>query len=158
MPAAYGPSIINKNKDRGFLKYGNTEWQWGGTAINTSYPNILNNHWYGFVYEIACPELDKYYIGKKYFHSFRGNRKHESDWRTYWGSCVPLQNELISRSANAFSRKILVICQTKMQVDYMEISYQFQNNVLFQKNGFGDYKYWNSAIPSGRFFRKDFQL
>ena len=128
------------------------------------------NDYIGFVYKITNLTNGKFYIGKKVFWN---NKKHkltkkqlaehtgvgrkpvheviktESDWKTYWGSCKPLQTDIKQLGADKFDCSILKLCTTKKQLTYWEIHYQCVNECIVSPN-----RSYNENI-SGKFFPKD---
>jgi len=128
------------------------------------------NDYIGFVYKITNLTNGKFYIGKKVFWN---NKKHkltkkqlaehtgvgrkpvheviktESDWKTYWGSCKPLQADIKQLGADKFDCSILKLCTTKKQLTYWEIHYQCVNECIVSPG-----RSYNENI-SGKFFPKD---
>jgi hypothetical protein len=103
---------------------------------------------YGFVYEITNLETNKKYIGKKLFYfsktrQVKGKKKRvkvSSDWQTYYGSNEELQKDVKSLGMDKFKRKILHLCKTKGECNYLEAKEQFVNSVLEKED------YYNSWI------------
>lgn len=103
---------------------------------------------YGFVYEITNLETNKKYIGKKLFYfsktkQVKGKKKRvkvSSDWQTYYGSNEELQKDVKSLGVDKFKRKILHLCKTKGECNYLEAKEQFVNSVLEKED------YYNSWI------------
>ena len=95
---------------------------------------------HSFVYMITNLDSDKKYIGKKSLYSTksesiagRKNKRRtvkESNWKTYWGSCVPLKEDLKRLGKEKFHREILDFCPTKAWATYKEAMYQFKHDVL----------------------------
>lgn len=105
----------------------------------------------GFVYCIYDLYNNRKYIGQKTFWSTRklpplkGNtrkrhRRVETDWQTYWGSSVALQEEISLRGLEYFRREILCLCANKNQMNYYEAQEQFARGVLFTD------EYYNGII------------
>lgn len=105
----------------------------------------------GFVYEIHDLYNNRFYIGKKNFwrtqklkplkgKTRRRYKRIESDWQSYYGSNKELQEQVSKLGPDHFQRKILVMCANKNQMNYFEIKYQIDFDVLF------DTKYYNSFI------------
>jgi hypothetical protein len=101
----------------------------------------------GFVYEITNNVTGKFYIGKKFFWSKRTlpalkgrkNKRHkvvESDWRTYWGSCNELKDDIKKLGTDNFSRKILKLCSNKFECAYYELKEQMNRDVLFRDDSY----------------------
>lgn len=105
----------------------------------------------GFVYIITNLKTKRKYIGKKNFWTVkklpplkgRKNKRHsriQTDWLSYWGSSVELQNDIYSTGIEHFSREILYICENKTQMSYYETLEQFNRRVLFTD------EYYNGII------------
>lgn len=92
----------------------------------------------GFVYCITNTVSNKKYIGKKLFHAsktkqVKGKKKRykvSSDWQTYYGSNLELQNDVKLLGENNFSREILYLCKSKGECSYLEAREQFIHKVL----------------------------
>ncbi len=105
----------------------------------------------GFVYLITNTTNNRKYIGKKSFWSRRkqkktGRRKTiESDWKTYYGSCDELKEDVKLLGREKFVREILYLCPHKKSMSYYETMEQFKRDVLMTDD------YYNTNIE-GRFF------
>ena len=105
----------------------------------------------GFVYLITNTTNDRKYVGKKSFWSRRkqkktGRRKTmESDWKTYYGSCDELKEDVKLLGPDKFVREILYLCPHKKSMSYYETYEQFKRDVLMTDD------YYNTNIE-GRFF------
>lgn len=103
----------------------------------------------GFVYRITNLTTGKMYLGKKSFWStkttqVKGKKKKtkiESNWRDYYGSNEPLQNDVKALGEECFKREILSIHDTKSTLSYAEARIQFIEDVLFKPD-----QYYNSWI------------
>jgi len=92
----------------------------------------------GYVYKITNLTNGKMYIGKKLLKFKRtkmvkGKKKKyvvDSDWETYYGSNLELQQDVQALGTNKFKREILALCKTKGECSYIEALYQFQERVL----------------------------
>ncbi len=114
--------------------------------------------YFGFVYKITNKNTNRSYIGRKQFHSYtrkkikgKKNRKkivRESDWKTYTGSCEPLNEEIVSIGKENFTFTILKLCTTKRDLGYTETQLQFKENVLESTFADGTRKYYNNNIMS----------
>jgi hypothetical protein len=123
---------------------------------------------YGFIYIITHTESKKYYIGKKILYNTtnvklgkkeltnlpvqRGKKPttkqiiKESNWKDYNGSNKEFLNYIKSEGEVNFSKKILHICDSKLELTYWETYYLFQYKVLFDELSF------NSNIL-GKFYK-----
>lgn len=116
----------------------------------------------GFVYLITDTINDKYYIGKKLFHSSKTIQKNkkkkrikvESDWKSYYGSNQILQNVVKENDVYSFTREILHICYSKSECSYLEAKEQFARDVILSPNYYND---WVSCKITRRHMQK-FQL
>lgn len=105
----------------------------------------------GFVYLITNLENNRKYIGKKNFWTRRKDKntgrrkKKESDWRTYYGSCDELKEDVKILGREKFLREILYLCPHKKSMSYYETYEQFSRNVLMTDD------YYNTNIE-GKFF------
>lgn len=105
----------------------------------------------GFVYLITNLTNNRKYIGKKHFWTRQKDKKtgrrkkKESDWKSYFGSCDELKEDVKSLGVDKFLREILYICPHKKSMSYYETYEQFKRNVLFED------EYYNTNIE-GKFF------
>lgn len=132
-------------------------WIYKGSIFESE--DIKDN--YGFVYLIECTENNRFYIGRKYFWSFRTPKgkkrkvKSESDWKKYYGSCPELKDDIKLLGKDKFKRTILSLHKTIGKTNYEETRQLFLNNVLTESLDNGIPMYYNSNILS-RYFRKDY--
>lgn len=112
---------------------------------------LAQQQYQGFVYEIYDTINNRLYIGKKNFwrtqklkplkgKTRRRHKQVESDWQSYYGSNLELQQQVELHGAHCFQRKILVLCANKNQMTYFEMKLQFEYDVLF------DDRYYNNYI------------
>jgi hypothetical protein len=102
---------------------------------------------YGFVYEITNLETNRKYIGKKLFYfsktkQVKGKRKRikvTSDWQTYYGSNEELQKDVKSLGEDKFKRRILHLCKSKGECNYLEAKEQFVNSVLEKEDYYNNW-------------------
>jgi hypothetical protein len=128
---------------------------------------------FGFVYKIVNKETNQFYIGKKFLSHKKtkklgkkaiaeqtgpGRKKlkevtyAESDWKTYWGSCKPLLEDVKKLGEDKFYREILEFANTSKHLSYLEAKYQFKLDCLEL--------HVNSYVDNiqGRYFKKDLAL
>jgi len=124
----------------------------------------------GFVYIIKNTTNNKSYIGRKILKNTNSvkiskralkeitgsGRKplkktiiSESNWKDYYGSCKPLQDDVKKQGSDTFLREILKFCYNKKEMGYYEVYYQMMYKVLEHPND-----YYNENIL-GRYFIKD---
>lgn len=119
---------------------------------------------YGFIYLITNLTNNKIYVGKK---NFAGKRKvkllrkekrlpqfkgktHKiqvlpSSWKNYWGSCVPLKEDINLIGKDNFKREIIRYCNDSLNLHYWETYFQMKLNVLRCNS-------YNGCI-AGKYFR-----
>jgi hypothetical protein len=108
------------------------------TYNNVIFDDSMIDDNYGFVYLIENLETNKKYIGKKLFYSIKtkqvkGKKKRVkvlSDWETYFGSNDELKKDLQILGEDKFSRKIIHLCKSKGECNYLEAKEQFVNAVM----------------------------
>ena len=102
---------------------------------------------YGFVYLITNKLNGRKYIGKKFFWS-KGHRMvnkkrkrilKESDWKKYFGSNKPLQEDVKKYGPENFEREILHLCSSKSECAYLEAYEQFVRHVLMDDNYYNEW-------------------
>ena len=132
-------------------------WRYDDKVFDSD--SILDN--FGFVYCITNISTKRKYIGRKYFWSFRTPKgkkrkvKQESDWKSYYGSCPELKEDIKKYGKETFSREILSLHETRGLCNYEETKQLFFHNVLSEALDNGMPAYYNSNIL-GRYMRKDY--
>lgn len=99
--------------------------------------------YFGFVYIIRNRNTGRSYIGKKLFtkagyKTVKGKRKKlrvTSGWENYYGSSPALQRDLDLLGPDAFDRRILYLCRTRGECNYVEAREQFLRKVLEDPDG-----------------------
>ena len=124
-------------------------WYYEGKPFEPTYEALQG--WQCFVY-IITDDTGRSYIGVKQFHRkvtrppLKGKKNKrrsiaESDWKTYVGSSVQLQEKVDIIGYDALQRReILHLCRTKGDGSYMEAKEQFDRGVLLST------KYYNGII------------
>ena len=123
---------------------------------------------FGFFYMIGNTNTGKIYIGKKFLQHKKtkklgkkvmaeqtgpGRKKTkevtyaESDWKTYWGSCKPLHEDVELLGEDKFYKEILELAWNSKHLSYLEAKYQFKLEVL-EKDSYND-------NIQARYFKKD---
>lgn len=104
----------------------------------------------GFVYLITELDTGKKYIGKKFFwkpktlpitksRKRRVKTRVESDWRTYYGSSITVQNLVEKKGLDNWKREILKLCKTKGECSYYEAREQFARDVLLSTEYYNEF-------------------
>ena len=133
-------------------------WLYNGKEILSI--EDMPNDAFGFIYIIKCAINGKFYIGKKFLkHSKKvklgkkviaiqkglGRKKRtkrvisESDWLKYWGSSMPLKEDIKNLGQENFTREIIHICFSKKQLSYWEMYYQIKMDVLASNVSYNDH-------------------
>lgn len=102
----------------------------------------------GFVYMITNKQTGKFYIGRKSLYSERKTKisakekadtktrktfkrvVKESNWKSYYGSCKELLEEIAMSDPSYYQRQILEVCYSKKYLGYCEVAHQIKNDVL----------------------------
>jgi hypothetical protein len=114
-------------------------WYFHNTGEEFTEENI-DGH-FGFVYLITHTQSGRKYIGKKFFtkskiKQVKGKKKRtrvSSDWMTYWGSNVELQNDVKTNGEDQYVREILHLCKTKSELSYYETWEIFSRHALLNE-------------------------
>lgn len=132
-------------------------WRYNGSVFDGS---LIGDN-YGFVYLIANLKNQRQYVGRKYFWQKRkpkGAKRRvtsESNWRSYYGSCPELKEDIQLYGKENFSRTILSLHTTPGRTNYEETRQLFLHDVLTRSLTDGTPAYYNSNIL-GRYYRKDY--
>jgi len=111
--------------------------------------------YFGFVYLITNLKSDKKYIGRKYFGSTRRVKvkgktrrkvvRKDSNWADYTGSSIQLNKDINTLGKLHFRFEILILGNTKGQVNYLEENIHHRFHVSSNDN------YYNDCIGPRRF-------
>lgn len=112
---------------------------------------VIDEHIFGFIYEITNTINNNKYIGKKQCISrikrrpLKGKTRNridhkESDWKSYTSSSNELNADIIKYGKDKFVFKILRVCDSKWALAYYEIKEQLDRNVLVRDD------YYNGII------------
>jgi hypothetical protein len=115
-------------------------WYFHNTGEEFTEENI-DGH-FGFVYLITHTQSGRKYIGKKFFTKskttqVKGKKKKtrvSSDWMTYWGSNLLLQEEVKKNGEDQYVREILHLCKTKSELSYYETWEIFSRHALLNES------------------------
>ena len=110
---------------------------------------------FGFVYLITNLNSSQMYIGRKYFESKRRKKvkgkkrrtivRTETDWSTYTGSSKTLNKDIAKTGKDKFKFEILVLGETRGQVNYLEENIHHKFHVVARD------KFYNDCIGPRRF-------
>jgi len=117
-----------------------TETEWQGAPKDIS-------KFVGFIYRIENKANGRFYIGQKKFwfkrklKPLKGKKKFrhriiESDWKSYYGSCMELLEDIRLYSKENFTRTILMCCTSKAWMNYYETKEQFDRNALLDSRSY----------------------
>lgn len=116
--------------------------------------------YFGFVYLIKHKETGRKYIGRKYFGTTRRVKvkgktrrkviRKESDWATYIGSSKTLQKDIQAQGIGKFEFTILIMGETKGQVNYLEENIHHKFHVSASDD------FYNDCIGPRRFAKVRF--
>ena len=112
--------------------------------------DVTPDEYQGFVYLITELDTRKKYIGKKFFwkpktlpitktRKRRIKTRVESDWRTYYGSSITVQNLIEEKGLDNWKREILRLCKTKGECSYYEAKEQFEHDVLLSDDYYNEF-------------------
>jgi hypothetical protein len=112
--------------------------------------DVTPDEYQGFVYLITELDTRKKYIGKKFFwkpktlpitktRKRRIKTRVESDWRTYYGSSITVQNLIEEKGLDNWKREILRLCKTKGECSYYEAKEQFKHDVLLSDEYYNEF-------------------
>lgn len=115
-------------------------WYFHNTGEEVTEENI--GDYFGFVYCITHISSGRKYIGKKFFtkskiKQVKGKKKRtrvSSDWMTYWGSNLLLQEEVKNNGEDQYVREILHLCKTKSECSYWETWEIFTRHALLNES------------------------
>ena len=116
--------------------------------------------YFGFVYLITNIKSGKKYIGRKYFGTTRrvkvkGKKRRkvirkDSNWRDYTGSSKILNKDIENLGKNKFTFEILIMGETKGQVNYLEENIHHRFHVSAKED------FYNDCIGPRRFAKVRF--
>jgi hypothetical protein len=127
-------------------------WQYQGFDFTSELAQSkIDEGYLGFVYEITDASNGMKYIGKKLLFSkkklppLKGQKRKrlkivESDWTTYYGSSETVKEQVALRPDD-FSREILEFAKSKGILNYIEMKYQVDRQVLLRRS-----EYYNGII------------
>lgn len=112
---------------------------------------VLNEHTFGFIYQITNLINNKKYIGKKQCFSrikrkpLKGQKRNrisliDSDWKKYTSSSKDLNEDIEKYGKDNFEFKIIKTCNSKWSLAYYEIKEQIAHDVLLRED------YYNGII------------
>lgn len=141
-----------------------SHWTYKNESFEPTEEEIIENGWYGFVYEIRLANGKKY-IGRKYFFSLRtlpplkGKKrkrrvKKESNWRIYTSSSNDVTELIQKCNSCGVTFEILSLHPNKQETNYHEMKAQFMLGVLEERDENNEYIYLNRNINT-KFYRSE---
>ena len=137
------------------LMFNMSHWLYKGKILEE-----VPSEYFGFVYLIKNKSTNKKYIGRKYFGTTRrvkvkGKKRRkvirkESDWTNYTGSSKTLQSDIDNYGMDNFEFSILIMGETKGQVNYLEENIHHRFHVSARDD------FYNDCIGPRRFARVRF--
>lgn len=132
-----------------------SHWLYKGKPIKEAPENE-----FGFVYLITNLKSGKKYIGRKYFGTTRrvkvkGKKRRkiirkDSNWREYTGSSKSLNKDIEKLGKKNFKFDILIMGETKGQVNYLEENIHHRYHVSVKED------FYNDCIGPRRFAKVRF--
>jgi hypothetical protein len=120
---------------------------------NGQWQVTFNNNPYeaeGFIYTIFERSTGKSYIGKKsYWNYSKGKRVRQSNWKTYASSSSEIA-ERVASNKDDYGFIMLHEAPDKSALNYLEIKYQLEYNVLTAVDDKGEKLYYNKTLGSER--------
>lgn len=108
--------------------------------------------YYGFLYIITNNVTGKKYIGRKFYHMYKKRKKFkESNWRSYTGSCKPLNEDIKKLGKSNFTFEIFKQYIARGNVVYYECNYQHKFDVLTARDENGERLWYNGNIGAIKF-------
>jgi hypothetical protein len=110
----------------------------------------------GFVYIITMPD-GKRYVGKKFFAGMRkqaGKKRRAkvvSNWEVYFSSSEFINTYIKANGVEGVKREIISLHTLKRDVNFCEIMYQYQHNVLDAMDEQGN-RLWVNENIQGKYF------
>jgi glutaredoxin-related protein len=104
----------------------------------------------GFIYKITNNIDGRKYLGRKLIlfktsrKPLKGNKNKrrgtkQSDYMTYCGSCIELQEDIKKLGKENFTFEILEWCSSKLTLNYAEVKHIVNSNAIFDKNYYNKY-------------------
>ena len=132
-----------------------SQWLYKGKVLENAPEDC-----FGFVYLITNIKSGKKYIGRKYFGTTRrvkvaGKKRRkvvrkDSNWREYTGSSKVLNRDIENLGKNNFRFEILIMGETKGQVNYLEENIHHRYHVSIIED------FYNYCICPRRFAKVKF--
>jgi len=103
--------------------------------------------YFGFVYLITHIKTGQKYVGKKFFtksktKQVKGKKKKirvASDWETYWGSNIKLQEDVKLNGEEEYTREVLHLCKNRSECSYWETYEIFNRHALMSESYYNEW-------------------
>ena len=129
-----------------------SHWLYNGSILSETPEDM-----FGFVYLITNNQTGKKYVGRKYFGTTRRIKvpgktrrkviRKDSNWREYTGSSKLLNSDISKLGKSNFTFEILILGETKGQVNYLEENIHHRFHVSAKSD------FYNDCIGPRRFAR-----
>lgn len=96
------------------------------------------------------------YVGRKIFYKMAKGQRKPSNWRSYYGSCKPLKEDIALLGKDKFKREVLSLCKDDRDMAYDEERELFRRDVLKAVNADGQRAYYNGTIGGRYFYQPNF--
>jgi hypothetical protein len=143
--------LINEELDE--IRYA---WKYQGERFIFTFENLKG--YTGFVYLITNKVDGRKYIGQKLFSRAKTTQKSgrklksrvESTWKMYYGSNKELNEDVKRLGRDNFERRILYLCKSKTEMNYLESLEIFRQEALLSDDY---YNLWVSCKISGKYLK-----
>lgn len=115
-------------------------WKYSGGEFDV-------DDYFGFIYIITNKITMKRYLGRKFFHVHQKRKRvKQSNWRSYTGSCKPLNEDISEFGKDNFDFSIFKLYSTRGGLSYYETYYLSLNDVLTLRDDNNERCWYNNHI------------
>lgn len=126
-----------------------------GDTLSEALVKLKGHHWigdnnpdgFGFIYRVIDTKERKAYIGRKqrkYYSKDTQSYSIVTQWESYSGSCIPLNEAYVERPEDFVFYKLLE-CNNRDEMGYAE--HFLIQEVFGAKQVTGEYEYYNRVLP-----------